>query len=48
LSGLLKQDRVEAIAAREQDFVVRDVLAEDQLDERVIKADRAQPPQMAL
>jgi hypothetical protein len=48
LRGLLKQQLVEAIAAREQHFVVGEVLAEDQLDERVVKANRAQPPQMAL
>jgi len=49
LRGLLEQHRVKAIAARQQHFVMCEVLAdEDQLDELIINADRAQPPQRAL
>ena len=48
LGGLLEQELVEAIAAREQHLMVGEVLAEDDLDELVVEADRAKPPQMSL
>jgi hypothetical protein len=43
---LLKQDLVEAVAAREQHRVTGHVLAEDDLDKLVVKANLAQPLQM--
>jgi len=48
LGGLLEQELVEAVTAREQHLVMGEVLTKDQLDELVVKADRAQPPQVAL
>jgi hypothetical protein len=47
LGGLLEQQLVEAVATREQDLVMREVLTEDQLDELILEADLAQPPQVA-
>ncbi|MBW3652705.1 MAG: 2-C-methyl-D-erythritol 2,4-cyclodiphosphate synthase [Actinobacteria bacterium] len=45
VDGLLEQQTVEAVATREQHLVVREVLSEDDLHERV-KADLRQPRQV--
>src|SRR4051794_10416795 len=48
LHRLLNDQPVEAIAAREQYLMVREVLAEDDLDELLLEANPAQPLQVTL
>jgi hypothetical protein len=47
LHRLLKQDAVQALAAREQHLVMGEVLAEDDLDQGLLEAHLAQPLQVA-